>query len=194
MNFTLRILFLSAVLCVPAALSGCQRGSRGMEVTLDGKGGFPSELAGTWKTQDAKWEIAFLGDGSIREALIPLGGVRLRPGQTLRFDIPDWQGKAEYVPGVWKVFYAEELRELTVYLEIKHLYNDVGNHAIEGNNTDILSGTLSADMRVWTADLQTMGKIDALMFEGWTLVERRDFINFEEPMYRGTLIFQQAWD
>lgn len=182
-----------AVLCLLAGVLGCQQPNQSMIVIIEGDGGFPSELVGVWKTQDEKWEIDFLPDGSIREVRISLGGVRLQPGKTLKFDISDWQGKAEYVPGEWKVFYVEEQRELTVYLEIKHLYNDVGNHAIEGNNIDILSGRLSADMREWVADLQTMGKIEALMFEGWTLVERRELHDFDEPEFRGRLVFRQDW-
>lgn len=181
------------ILCLVSFVLGCQRPNHSMVVVIESDGGFPAELVGVWRTQDEQWEIEFLPDGSIREALFPLGAVRLQPGKTLQFDIPEWQGQAKYVPGQWKVFYVEALRELTVFLEIEHFYNDVGNHAIEGNNTDILSGTFSADMQEWTADLLTMGKIDALMFEGWTLVERKELHDFDEPQFRGRLVFRQDW-
>jgi hypothetical protein len=185
-----KILF---VLMSLALFAGCGPDRRVMQVDIEGTKTFPRELVGTWKTQDGQWEIEFLPDGYIKEAKIPLGGQRLQPGKILRFDIPKYEGKAEYEPGIWKVFYESEQRELTVVLELKHFYHDVGHHAVEGNNTDILSGSFSEDMSEWTPDLQTFGKVDALIFEGWTLIERKEFVHFEEPQYRGTLVFKKSW-
>lgn len=182
-----------AVLCLLAGVLGCQQPNQSMIVIIEGDGGFPSELVGVWKTQDEKWEIEFLPDGSIREALIPLGSIRLQPGETKTFEMPRFEGRGEFNAGQWSVFWNQEQRELGVVLVIDHFYQDVGNHAVEGASTDFIFGEVSKDFSRWTAVLNTQSYLEALLFEGWTLVERNEMADDKEPIYRGHLIFQQEW-
>lgn len=171
-------------------LAGCAPLQRDMRVTVAGGGEFPDELAGTWRSEDGKWEVILEPDGEIREALIPLGDIRLQPGKVLTFPTR-FEGKGIFEPGLWEVNYAPKTRELTVTLEIKHFYQDVGNHSVEGFQTDVLAGFINDEGR-WIVELYTSGKIDALIWEGWTLIERREIFSFNEPTNRGELIFTKG--
>lgn len=181
--------YLLFILMSGLYLTGCANPTK---VVLLGNESFPKEVAGVWVSEDKTWTIVFEETGAIEYAIIPLGEIRIQPGKITRFSIPKYEGKGIYEPGDWQVAYSSEGRELGVTLELKHFYQDVGNHAIEGQTTDYLVGRLYEDNKTWIADLQSSGKIEALIFDGWTLKERREMINNPEPEYRGKVVFHKV--
>ena len=177
-----------SILVFFACLTGCQSRYKGQEIVIEGEGTFPPEAAGVWKTDKGNWEIEFRKDGSIVSAVIPLGRIRMYPGKvktlTTRF-----KGKGIFEPGLWQVFYEVESGEMTVILETKHFFQDVGRHSVEGNQKDFLSGRLDIEAGEWYADLDTQGKIEALIYDDWTLIERKVITDFQEPVQRDPLLF-----
>ena len=169
--------------------SGCQSGYKGQEIIVEGEGGFPPQAAGVWKTENGSWEIEFRKDASIVSAVVPLGNIRLYPGKVKKFPIPKYEGKGIFEPGLWQVFYDTNARELTVVLAVDHFYQDVGNHSLEGSQTDYLSGTLDLEAGEWLANVHTQGRIEALIWEGWTLIERKEIVNNPEPIQRDPVLF-----
>lgn len=185
-----KILF---VLMSLVLFAGCGPDHRVMQVDIEGTKTFPRELVGTWKTQDGKWEIVFDDYGKIKETLIPLGEMRLRPGQTVKFEMPRYEGKGEYTAGKWSTFWSQSTMELNVIIVIDHFYQDVGNHAVEGKTTDYLFGTVSQDYVSWTVEQSSSAYIEALIFEGWTLIDRKEMVNDQEPLFHANLVFKKSW-
>ena len=187
-NWKLSPLTLCGLVMFSVLFTGCQAGHRGQEIIIEGEGTFPPEAAGVWKTDDDKWEIEFRKDGSIVSAVIPLGNIRLRPGKVKKFPTR-FEGKGVFEPGLWQIYYDTQTSEMTVVLAIDHFYQDVGNHSLEGDQTDFLSGPLDLDTNQWFVDLHTQGKIEVLIWDGWTLLERKDLVTHKEPVQRGSLLF-----
>jgi hypothetical protein len=180
------------LLIVLAGLCGCQNpGKKYVQITVENDGKFPAELAGTWVNEEQGWKIVLEKDGFIPTMIIPMGLTEVYPGRETRFEIPKFEGKAIYRPGIWKVHFDPQPRELAITVEIEYFYHDVGNHAVEGSSIDYLSGPVSEDGQTWTPVLQSSGFVDALMFEGWTLKERNNLFDWDEPVWRGELVFQK---
>ena len=175
---------------VLSLLSGCQDPRRGVEVIIDGAGQFPDELVGKWVDQKEDWEFVFEPDGRISTSVIALGKVRIVPGEVTRFPTR-FGGKGIFEPGLWTVTYHPEGRELAVEVVIEYFLQDVGNHSMEGHTRDLLVGPVSEDGRRWDVDLFSSGKIEALIYDGWTLIERKEILSFDEPTSRGSLIFEK---
>ena len=173
---------------VLSLLSGCQDPGRGVEVIITGDGQFPDELVGKWVDEKEDWEFVFEPDGRISTSVIALGKVRIVPGEVTRFPTR-FGGKGIFEPGLWTVTYHPESRELAVEVVIEHFLQDVGNQSIEGSTPELLVGPVSADGSRWDVDLFTSGKMEALIYDGWTLIERKELFSFDEPSFRGTLIF-----
>lgn len=166
---------------------GCQGlSNRGVEVVVEGDGEFPEFLVGRWKANGKSgWELVFEPDGTISSAVIALGRIKMTPGKVTRLPTR-YGGKAVFEPGLWTVFYSPEHRELSVQVVIEHFYQDLGPHAIEGNNTDILVGPVSQDGKVWRAEWFMLGKYIAL------IPEPNEFSNVTEPLFRKSLIFEKV--
>lgn len=180
------LLLVCAVIAVQFA--GCEGPRRGVEVLIEGDGEFPEFIAGKWVDEKGDWEFVFEPDGRISTSVIPLGKVRIVPGEVTQFPTR-FGGKGIFEPGHWTVTYSPEDRELAVEVVIEHFLQDVGNHSMEGHTTDLLVGPVSEDGRRWDPDLFSSGKIEALIYDGWTLIERKEILSFDEPTFRGSLIF-----
>ncbi|MBP8605169.1 MAG: hypothetical protein KBI46_04925 [Phycisphaerae bacterium] len=172
-------------------LSGCGQPHKGVKIIVEGGGKFPAELAGKWVCPEQGWTIELDKNGYIPFMIIPMGRTEMHPGKETSFEIPKYQGKAIYRPGLWTVSWSPATRELGITVELAYFYHDVGNHAVEGSTTDYLIGKVSEDGKTWKPDLQTMGFVDALLFEGWTLKERRNLFDDKEPVWRGEVVFQK---
>ncbi len=168
-------------------LAGCQGPCR---VYVEGDAEFPKQLAGTWKSEEGSWTIVFKEDGQISLAVIPLGKVTVRPGKVTRFPTR-FGGKGIFEPGIWTVTYIPKDRELTVEIVIKHFLQDVGNHSMEGNQTNVLVGDISDDWSEWQVDWFSMGRFYALLYDGWDLRERRELPDSSEQTLRGSIVLKK---
>lgn len=117
--------------------------------------------------------------------------MRLYPGKVKKFPIPKYEGKGIFEPGLWRVFYDTATRELTVVLAVDHFYQDVGPDSLEGDQTNILSGTLDLEAGEWLANVFTKGKIEALIWDGWTLIDRKVLTDEPEPVQRDPVLLQK---
>lgn len=171
-----------------AVLAGCQSTGKeptDIEVIIKGQGQFPESLAGKWLADRGYWEFVFEPDGKISSAVINMGAVKMVPGKIARFPTR-YGGKGIFEPGLWTVWYAPDTRELTVEVVIKHFYQDMGEAAIEGNVTDMLTGPVSEDGKTWQADWFSFGKFVAY------IPEPNEFYNVSEPEYKGRLVFEKV--
>ena len=66
-------------------VAGCQESRRGVEVSIAGEGGFPEFMVGKWVDEKENWEFVFEPDGRISTSVLPLGKVRIVPGEVTRF-------------------------------------------------------------------------------------------------------------
>jgi len=189
MKFKTAFIMIAATLLT--ILSGCVAEHKGVRVLVEGGSGFPEELAGTWVCEEQGWTIELDKTGYIPFMIIPMGRTEMHPGRETTFEIPKYQGKAIYRPGLWTVTWSSGQRELGITTELEYFYHDVGNHAIEGSITDFLTGTVSDDGQTWSPELNTVGFVDALFFDGWTFRERKNFFDDTEPQYRGQVVFRK---
>lgn len=196
-----KLVLLAGFAAVLSGLVGCQdaannkpvkvkagngfEASGGVEVVIEGDGAFPEELAGRWKSDRGYWEFVFEPDGKISSAVINMAAVKMVPGKVTRYPTR-FGGKGIFEPGLWIVHYSPENRELTVEVVIEHFYQDMGDAAIEGNVTDILTGKVSEDGKTWQADWFSSGKFVAY------LPEPNEFHNEPEPVYSGPLVFKKV--
>ena len=141
-------------LLVLLQFSGCQNGGRrssGVEVFIEGGGEFPQSLVGTWRANKDGWEFVFEPDGTISSAVISLGRIRMKPGQTSTVMMKN-EGKGVLESGKWSVYYVPADRELTVETSVKNLRIEVGNGVLGGKSTDIFVGKVSEDGKFWLAE------------------------------------------
>lgn len=135
-------------------LGGCQaagRGKSGVDVLIEGGGEFPQSLVGTWRADKNYWEIVFGPNGTISSAVTAPGGIRMKPGQTTVVPMK-LGGKGVYEPGQWMVHYIPANRELTVKISLENFRAELGEDILEGKSTDVLSGKVSEDGKVWLVD------------------------------------------
>ncbi len=146
-----QLVVLAGFAVLLSALAGCQNANRGVEVIIEGDGEFPEFLVGGWKADKDGWEFVFEPDGAISSAVISLGRVRMKPGQVT--PVPTkLGGKGVFEPGKWMVHYAPADRELTVKISLKNFYMELGEAVLEGKSTDVFTGPISQDGKVWQAD------------------------------------------
>jgi hypothetical protein len=156
--------FLYAMILVGlAAISGCQEAEKdkpksaetpisAVEVTIDGNGWFPSELAGRWKVEGKKgWEIVFEKDGSILSVVHALGWFKLQPGKETIVPMKEG-GQSILEPGPWRVDYNSATRVLEVEIVLDYFYCEIGDAHIEGDRRDIITGPVSDDGKTWTVN------------------------------------------
>lgn len=133
---------------------GCQRSVQSqpvVEVTIEGGGQFPEFLVGAWKADKGGWEIVFEPNGTISSAVVSLGRVRIKPGQTTTVPMK-LDGKGVFEAGPWAVEYLPERRELTVEIAIESFRVELGDSVVKGRTLDIFTGSISADGRSWWAN------------------------------------------
>jgi len=131
----------------------CSCHSRGttektVQVTVDGDGQFPEYLAGRWKTEEGEWEFIFEPDGQISSAVVSIGQVTMKPGQTTTVPM-ELGGKGVFKPGQWSVQYMQEQRKLLVEIAIDYFHTELGENTIEGQTRDFFTGTVSTDGTLW---------------------------------------------
>ena len=183
MRKILIILFFFSVL-----FAGCQDVAKKdtIEVTIKGNGRFPLELAGTWKAQGKTgWELVFEPDGYISSAVIEFGKTSMEPGQTTKYPTK-YGGKGIFEPGKWKVYYEPRLQRLTVEINVKHFYQDLGKYAMEGSISDFLVGEISEDGKTWVVDWFNAIKVTALLPKP-TIIE-----DMTELEYKEKLVFEKV--
>lgn len=133
---------------------GCRRSVQSqpaVEVTIKGDGQFPEFLVGTWKADKGGWEIVFEPSGTISSAVVSLGRVRIKPGQTTTVPMK-LGGKGVFEAGPWAVEYSPERRELTVEIAIASFRAELGDSVVKGRRLDVFTGSISADGRSWWAN------------------------------------------
>jgi len=144
-------------------LNGCQDSNvdrSGVDVIIDGDGGFPEFLVGTWTTDSDVWEFVFEEDGTISSAVVSLGAVRLKPGRVTT--VPMHQGgEGIFEPGRWVVQYNPDERELIVKISIKNFYIELGEDTLDGSGEDIFVGRISEDGESWPAEWTSYPKYTA---------------------------------
>jgi len=155
------------ILCLMAAtLCGCQgnknasnattsppnaRGEEAVKVIVEGGGQFPESLVGTWRAPDEGWEFVFEPNGTISSAVISLGRVRIKPGQTTT--VPTITGgQGVFKAGQWSVHYVPVTRELTVKIVLESLRIEMGDNILEGKSTDVFVGTVSQTADAWQTE------------------------------------------
>ena len=125
-----------------------------VEVTIDGDGKFPDFLVGTWKADQGGWEFVFEPDGTISSAVVSIGRVTIKPGQTTRVPMK-LGGEGVFEPGQWSVQYSHQQRELIVEIAIDHFYVELGDNVLRGRTRDFFVGSVSADGQVWPVERVT---------------------------------------
>jgi len=134
--------------------TGCQKqagDSEAVKVLIDGDGQFPESLIGRWKADEGGWEFVFEQEGTISSAVISLGRVRLRPGQTTIVPMK-LGGEGVFKPGPWTVQYSPETRELIVEITIEEFRVELGEDTLQGKSRDFFVGQISEDSQFWLAD------------------------------------------
>jgi len=119
-----------------------------MKVIIEGKGKFPQSLAGKWRADKGGWEFTFDSEGNITSAIINMGRQQILPGQTKEVPLKQ-DGKGIYKAGIWTVRYNPGERKLTVEVIMDQISLHMGQQSIEGDTTDILTGTVSEDGSTW---------------------------------------------
>jgi hypothetical protein len=141
-----------------SGLAGCKKANRGVEVTIAGGGEFPEFLVGRWMDDKKSWEFVFEPDGSLSSAVVVYAGVTMTPGEATRFNaIPEGIGVFE--PGVWKVDYVPETRDLKVEIVIDNFYLDMAPDAWEGSSEDVFIGHVSPDKKKLKMDWYSFPKL-----------------------------------
>ena len=100
-----------------------------VDVVVDDGGQFPEDLAGVWKADSGGWEIVIEPNGVISSAVVSLGRVRLKPGQTTVVPMK-MGGKGVFQTGRWAVYYSNERRELTVEITIESFCVELGESVV----------------------------------------------------------------
>ncbi len=175
---------------VSAGLCGCQESSRGVDVIIVGQEEFPDFIVGKWVDAKTGWEFVFRPDGSISRAVYALGRVPMVPGKVTRLATRGG-GKGVFEPGKWTVTYISEGRELAVTVVMEHLFQDVGDHSIEGSTVHILAGPVSEDGMTWEPDLVRSGWLVAHVHDG-DEYETKEFFNIVEPVDKGKVLFKKV--
>ena len=133
---------------------GCRDSSQrysDVEVFIDGNEEFPEFLVGTWRADKRGLEIVFEPDGKISSAIVSLGRVRMKPGETTTTQMV-LGGKGIFEPGKWTVQYSNEKRELGVDIVIENFRVELGDDVVQGKTRDFFIGLVSSDGRLWWAE------------------------------------------
>jgi len=151
MNRLLILLVYGFVLLLPIGCRSPSENSSSVKVIIDGGGQFPKSLVGRWKADEGGWEFVLEQDGTISSAVISLGRVRLRPGQTTIVPMK-LGGEGVFKPGPWTVQYSYETRELVVEITIEEFRVELGEDTLQGKSRDFFIGQISEDNQFWLVD------------------------------------------
>jgi len=148
----MNVILISSVLLL---IAGCNGGSKGLKITIEGGGKFPEHLAGTWKGDQQGWEVVIEKDGTISSAVIPFGQVRVKPSQ--KITVPMKMNKTSvYESGQWAADYDPATGELAVTIVIDSFHVEVGpNGIIDGRITESLFGMVDEKENTWRAEWYT---------------------------------------
>ncbi len=161
----------SVVVCLIAAMlpAGCHSPSTqrrsDLNVTVEGGGRFPSELAGTWKADRDGWEMVIEPDGRLSSVVISLGRVRIRPGETETL-ATHGDGEGFFEPGTWTVHYDPQTTDLTVKIVMRHVRIGMAEAVLEGAGTDVFTGPISGADGIWQAQWTNFGRYLLSMPDG----------------------------
>ena len=159
------------VVCLIAAIlpTGCHSPSTprqsGLTVTIEGGGGFPSELAGTWKADRDGWEMVIEPDGRLSSVVISLGRVRIQPGKSETL-ATHGGGEGFFESGTWTVHYNPQTNDLTVKIVMRHVRIGMAEAVLEGTGTDVFTGPISAADGIWQAQWTNFGRYLLSMPDG----------------------------
>jgi hypothetical protein len=149
-----RLVLVSGCVIALAAVAGCQKGDKNpqtVRVAVEGGGGFPSNLAGTWNDGKRGWEFVIEPDGTISSGVIENGSLRVFPNKQKVVTLSTEKGTGVYELGPWTVQYSPAARELSVGAVVEHYKLDMGAFSLEGSSTDWFTGPVSDDGRTWEA-------------------------------------------
>jgi hypothetical protein len=132
-------------------ISGCQETAKKEKIfesngVIDGN--IPAFLAGTWKAEDSAWEITISKNGEVISAILPLGEVEVKPNQKTIVEMQDGS-KSVYTAGNFEVNYNPLNKELEVAIEMKNVHIVFVDNVIDGNSTEIFTGSVSEDGKIW---------------------------------------------
>lgn len=148
-SFWLLICFVSICLSI-----GCHNQTTkesAVEVIIDGDGQFPEFLVGRWKASRGGWEFVFEPDGTISSAVVSIGRVKLKPGETTTIPMK-LGGESVYESGRWTVQYSHAQRELIVEIVIDNFYVELGENVLRGKTRDFFVGSVSGDGQLWPVE------------------------------------------
>ena len=120
-------------------------------VTVDGDGTFPDFLVGKWKANKGGWEFNFEPDGTIASAVVSIGRITMKPGQTTKVPMK-LGGTGTFEPGQWTVQYSEKQRELIVEIVIDRFHVELGENVLRGMTRDFFVGSVSEDGQLWPVE------------------------------------------
>ncbi len=182
-------IFLIVCFLLVLFLGNCQKHKNSIEVTIQGSEQFPAFLVGTWKADKGGWEIVFEPDGTISSAVISLGNVRMKPGQTTTIPMK-LGGKGVFEPGTWTVQYLHKQRELIVEIVIENFHTELNNEIVRGNTRDFFIGPVSNDGKLWWVERYTFPEyiVDTETYHNYKL----PFDPNENPWE--SLIFEKTTD
>ncbi len=151
-----RFYILSCLVLILPVLTGCQESTDTKNATegiIEGDRQLPKFISGKWEVDGSMWEIVFGPGNTLLYAVIPLGQVKIRPNQTTEL-----QGR-KGEPGIFEagdceVDYDPQSREMSVNIEVKRVYLDMGS-IMEGTCGYFLVGDFSEDGETWYADVFT---------------------------------------
>ncbi|MGA2172236.1 MAG: hypothetical protein ABSG82_04375 [Sedimentisphaerales bacterium] len=167
--------------------AGCQgqAGRGGIAAEANDAGPFPDSLAGRWESTTGVWELVFEPNGTISSIVYGFGGYTIKAGQTTN-DKTKGGGKAIFQPGPWSTRYSPRTRELTVWIAMDNIYFEMGENLLEGTRTDMFTGKVSEDGKVWQADWFSYPDLTAHASQ----VKRLTVT--EEQSFAGTLEFRKV--
>jgi len=149
------------LICAALLLGGCVCGCNGpdrkppqpeesVKVIVDGGGAFPPSLAGAWQADDHGWEIVLDDNGRITSAVISLGRIRIKPGETTTVPLR-MKGEGIFEPGQWLVQYTPAERNLVVEILVEKFNMTMGGGTLRGSTRDLLMGPVSPNGQTWQA-------------------------------------------
>jgi len=112
---------------------------------------FPTKVTGTWKAQDNPWEITLSPEGKVEWAVIPMGGVKIKPNETTEVEMKDGS-ISTYRAGDCDVKYAPDNRMLFVEIRVEDIHIKFMDNVIDGNRVDTFIGPVFEDGKIWDAD------------------------------------------
>jgi hypothetical protein len=135
-----------SVLSVIFLFAGCQ--SENIRQPKTAAVLFPSEIAGVWKAEDSPWQIEISKKGQVVSAVIPMGTVKVWPNQETIMETEDGK-KSRWTAGGFDAQYLPKERKLEVTIEMWEIHIVLGDDVLDGNSTDIFTGHISEDGKVW---------------------------------------------